>query len=194
MSIVLLVVGLGNPGVRYADTRHNVGFMVADRLVPDPSAFRAKFSGEFAQQALGVKRAGVLKPLTFMNVSGRSVRAAASFFKLDPGQIVVVHDELDLPFGQLRVKAGGGDAGHNGLKSVTAELGSSDYVRLRIGIGRPPPGFGGSVADFVLQAFPSVDRAVVDDVVTRAADSIGLIADRGLAAAMNTINQRSKTQ
>lgn len=187
-----LVVGLGNPGSRYADTRHNVGFMVASRLAPSSAEFRAKFSGEFAQFDLAGERVGVLKPLTYMNESGRSVRAAATFFKLEPSAVIVIHDELDVPFGQLRLKQGGGDAGHNGLRSITAHLGSPNYIRLRVGIGRPPAGFAGSGADYVLQAFPLADRPTLEQVVDRAVEAVVLTLSRGLSAAMNTTNQKPK--
>jgi PTH1 family peptidyl-tRNA hydrolase len=190
---VFLIVGLGNPGSRYANTRHNVGFMVADRLVPSVSEYRSKFSGEYAQFDLSGERVAVLKPLTFMNESGRSVRAALQFFKLAPASVLVVHDELDLPFEQMRLKLGGGDAGHNGLKSITAHLGTSEYVRLRLGIGRPGPQFAGSGADYVLQAFPSADLPALERVVDRAVEEVKLTVARGLSVAMNATNQKPKS-
>ncbi len=190
---MILLVGLGNPGRRYEETRHNVGFMVVERVVARAAGlWREKFRGRFAQVELGRERVVALEPHTFMNESGGSVRPAATFFKVPPADVLVVHDELDLPFGQIRLKQGGGDAGHKGLKSVTSHLGTPEYMRLRIGIGRPPAGFRGDVADFVLQAFASAERADLDDVVDGAADVVALVVERGLAAAMNVTNQRAK--
>jgi PTH1 family peptidyl-tRNA hydrolase len=188
---LFLVVGLGNPGARYQATRHNAGFMVVDELASRAGAsFRAKFSGEVAEIDLASARALLLKPSTFMNRSGESVQAAASFYKVPLDSMVVVHDELDVPFGQQRLKQGGGDAGHNGLKSVTAHLSSPAYMRLRFGIGRPPVEFGGTPADFVLEAFASAEKAALPELLKSAADTVGLIASRGFAAAMNQVNQR----
>jgi len=188
---LFLVVGLGNPGSRYAATRHNAGFMVVDELASRGGAvFRSKFSGEIGEVELSGKTTLLLKPATFMNQSGQSLRAAAAFYKVSIEQVLVVHDELDLPFGQQRLKQGGGDAGHNGLKSVTAHLGSPGYLRLRFGVGRPPPEFGGTPADFVLEAFASAEKAVLPELLKSAADAAGLVADRGFAAAMNVVNQR----
>lgn len=190
---MILVVGLGNPGAEYAATRHNVGFMIVDRLVLQAQGqWRQKFSGRFAQIDLGGERVVALEPETYMNESGRSVQPAAAFFKVEPASVLVVHDELDLPFGELRVKQGGGDAGHRGLKSVTAHLGTPDYARLRVGIDRPPPEFRGSQADYVLQAFASAERAGLDGLIDRAVETVRLVVDRGIAAAMNLTNQRAK--
>jgi PTH1 family peptidyl-tRNA hydrolase len=192
--LILLVVGLGNPGERYARTRHNVGFEAVERLVErrGGAPWREKFSGRLAQ----VERAGdkllVLEPQTFMNESGQSVGPALAFHRLAPSDLLVVHDELDLPFGELRLKQGGGDAGHRGLRSVTAHVGSGDYARLRIGIGRPPPEFEGDIVDFVLQGFPLADRAELSKVLDRAAEAIELVAEKGLPSAMNQINRRAK--
>jgi PTH1 family peptidyl-tRNA hydrolase len=189
---VILVVGLGNPGTRYLGTRHNVGAMVVDEVHRRAQlpAWRAAYRGKFALCAYRGRRMGLLKPDTFMNASGHSVRVAAAFYKLDPEQLLVVHDEMDLPFGELRLKQGGGDAGHNGLRSITEQLGAQDYGRLRFGIGRPPEDFAGDGADFVLQAFAPAERADLESRVGAAADAIDLVLSRGLAAAMNVINQR----
>ncbi len=190
---MILVVGLGNPGRRYEETRHNVGFMVAERVVGRAAGlWREKFRGRFAQIELGSRRVAVLEPHTYMNESGGSVRPATTFFKVPPADVLVVHDELDLPFGQIRLKQGGGDAGHNGLKSITSHLGTPEYMRLRVGIGRPPAGFRGDTADYVLQAFASAERADLDEVVDRAADVVAEVVERGIAAAMNVTNQRAK--
>lgn len=191
---MILIVGLGNPGPRYADTRHNIGFVVADHLFVSARAslWAKRFSGDFVQVELGGQRAALLKPMEFMNRSGHSVAAAASFYKLASSDILVIHDELDLPFGAVRLKKGGGEAGHNGLRSISAALGTQEYVRARIGIGKPPPDFRGSGADFVLEAFAVTERAALDDLVGRAADAVTLVATRGLDEAMNLTNRRIK--
>jgi PTH1 family peptidyl-tRNA hydrolase len=187
----VLVVGLGNPGPEYAATRHNLGFLVVDELArrAENPPFREKFHGQLAEARVGAQSFKLLKPLTFMNVSGRSVRAAVTFYKLPLTEVVVVHDEIDLPFGEIRLKCGGGDAGNRGVRSVAAELGSPDFIRIRIGVGRPPPGFRGGAADFVLQGFAPAERAELAPLVTRAADAAELIASRGLATAMNQIHR-----
>jgi PTH1 family peptidyl-tRNA hydrolase len=188
---VILVVGLGNPGPRYHATRHNVGWAVIDRLAAragDP-AFSAKFRGQFAKAELSGKALGLLKPETYMNESGKSVQPAVQFFKLQPSAVLLVHDELDLAFGDVRLKQGGGDAGNRGVRSVTESIGP-DTVRLRIGIGKPPPEFRGDTADFVLQGFAQTERTELDSVLDRAVDAVVLVATQGISAAMNATNQR----
>lgn len=190
---MLLIAGLGNPGPRYQATRHNVGFRLIDELarqcgVP-ASAFKERFHGEIASARLGDQELVLLRPLTFMNESGRSVQAACTFYKLKPSDLIVAHDDLDVPFSEVRLKQGGGDGGQRGVRSVSAALGP-DYVRIRLGIGRPPPDFRGDVADFVLQAFPSAELATVEQMVTRAAEAVSLVTSLGLEKAMNRINQR----
>ena len=190
---MLLIAGLGNPGPRYAATRHNVGFRLIDELarqcgVPG-SAFKERFHGEIASARLGDQELVLLRPQTFMNESGRSVQAACTFYKLKPADLIVAHDDLDVPFSEVRLKQGGGDGGQRGIRSVTAALGP-DYVRIRLGIGRPPPDFRGDVADFVLQAFPSAELATVEQMVTRASEAVSLVTSLGLEKAMNRINQR----
>jgi peptidyl-tRNA hydrolase, PTH1 family len=189
---VILVVGLGNPGPRYAQTRHNVGVMVVERAVEQAQGgpWRERFDARCAPFVSGGTRCLGLLPQTFMNHSGRSVQACAAFYKLEAGAVLVVHDELDLPFGELRLKQGGGDAGHRGLGSVTHHMGK-EYLRLRVGIGRPPPDFAADVSDFVLQAFAPQERAALVEVLDRSTEAIALLASRGLPAAMNVINQRS---
>jgi PTH1 family peptidyl-tRNA hydrolase len=190
---VILVVGLGNPGKAYAATRHNLGFEAVDAVVSRAggSAYRDKFSGSFVEISLEGQRLGVLKPGTYMNESGRSVGAAATFYKVEPKDIVIVHDELDLAFGDVRLKKGGGEAGHNGLKSVSLHLGTKDYLRLRLGVGKPPPGFRGTGADFVLEGFAASERAQLGAIVDRAADAVALLAGHGLEHAMNVTNRRT---
>lgn len=189
---MILVVGLGNPGSKYEATRHNLGFRALDAFAERAGspAFREKFHGLFAQAEYQGHPVALLKPLTFMNLSGKSVQAAQAFYKVPVSDVLVIHDELDLPFGQVRLKAGGGDAGHNGLRSVTQAIGP-DYVRLRLGIGRPPPEFRGSGADFVLQAFAPAEQAEIGSILDRAVEAVSLVITSGLSRAMNQINQRT---
>jgi peptidyl-tRNA hydrolase, PTH1 family len=189
-TLDLLVAGLGNPGREYAATRHNVGFMVADELARRfGGSWRAKFSGDLAEVRLEGLRLALLKPQTFMNESGRAVGGAARFFKVEPEDLLVVHDEVDLEPGRLQARLGGGLAGHNGLRSVAQHLGTSDFARLRIGVGRPERGDPRPVADFVLSEFPP--ELDVDSLVARAADAVETIATEGLEEAQNRFNERA---
>lgn len=183
-----LIVGLGNPGPKYSDNRHNVGFMVLDRLRDERTLgpYRDKFKGEFLKARLAGTEAVLLKPLTFMNVSGESLRPAMQFFKVDLPEVLVVHDELDLPFGTQRLKVGGGTAGHNGLKSIQAQCGGPGFARLRIGIGRPR---SGSVHGHVLGDFSSDERIELPDVLQRASAAIEDVLEHGVQAAMNRQNR-----
>ncbi|HVY47858.1 MAG TPA: aminoacyl-tRNA hydrolase [Minicystis sp.] len=189
-----LVVGLGNPGNGYAEHRHNVGFMVVDELARrlKAEAFREKFGGELAKVELAGEPALLLKPMTFMNDSGRSVQAAAAFFKIELADVLVAHDELDLPFGDVRLKMGGGHAGHNGLRSIIECCGGPEFGRVRVGIGRPPPGFRGDVAAFVLSSFAADERVELPKLVKASADAVIDVARRGFTAAMNARNARPK--
>lgn len=191
---MILVAGLGNPGPRYEATRHNIGFRVVDCLAEKQRGpgWREKFHGQFTSFDWSSERLLLLKPLTYMNDSGRSVGAAAAFYKVEPAQVLAVHDELDLPFGDVRLKFGGGDGGHRGLRSLAAHLGSGDFARLRMGIGHPPPEFGGSPRDYVLEGFPLAEQPEVEQMVGRGVEAIELFVSRGLSAAMNVINQRPK--
>jgi peptidyl-tRNA hydrolase, PTH1 family len=186
-SIDLLVVGLGNPGREYERTRHNAGWLVLDELARRLGAsWRGKFSGKLTQVRLDGDRLALLKPETFMNDSGRSVAAAARFFKVEPESLLIVHDDVDLEPGRLQARAGGGLAGHNGLRSLAQSLGSQDFLRLRIGVGRPGRGDHRSVADYVLSGFdPEED---VDGLVTRSADAVETLARDGLEAAQQRFN------
>jgi PTH1 family peptidyl-tRNA hydrolase len=188
-TLDLLVAGLGNPGREYADTRHSVGFMVADELARrHGGSWRAKFSGDLAEMRLDGLRLAVLKPQTYMNESGRSVGAAVRFFKVEPQALLVVHDEVDLDPGRLQARLGGGLAGHNGLRSVAQHLGTPEFARLRIGVGRPERGDPRPVADFVLSPFaPEVD---VEGLVARAADAVETVAREGVEEAQNRFNER----
>jgi peptidyl-tRNA hydrolase, PTH1 family len=189
-TLDLLVAGLGNPGREYAKTRHNVGFMVADELARRlDGSWRAKFSGELAEVRLGDLRLALLKPQTYMNESGRSVGAAARFFKVRPENLLAVHDEVDLEAGRLQVRLGGGLAGHNGLRSVAGALGTPEFVRLRVGVGRPERGDPRPVADFVLSEFPA--ELDVESLVGRAADAVEAVARDGLEEAQNRFNERA---
>src|SRR3954453_8792210 len=185
-----LVVGLGNPGREYAGNRHNAGFLVADLLA---RRIGARFSrhrkahAEVAEGRLGVgvdaPRLVLAKPLTYMNLSGGPVAGLAQFYKVPVSRIVAVHDELDIPYGQLRLKVGGGEGGHNGLRSMSRSLGTKDYVRVRFGIGRPPG--RQDPADYVLSDFSSAERKELDFLVDRAADAVEMVMLRGLEAAQN---------
>jgi peptidyl-tRNA hydrolase, PTH1 family len=186
-TLDLLVAGLGNPGREYAATRHNVGWLVVDELARRRGgSWRSKFSGQLAEIRLDGLRLGLLKPETYMNESGRSIAAAVRFFKVDPVALLVVHDDVDLEEGRLQARLGGGLAGHNGLRSISQSLGSQDFLRLRIGVGRPGRGDRRSVADFVLSAF---DQTVdVDALVSRSADAAETIARDGLEVAQQRFN------
>jgi peptidyl-tRNA hydrolase, PTH1 family len=178
-TLDLLVGGLGNPGREYERTRHNVGWLVADELARrHGGSFRSKFSGRLAETRLDELRLALLKPETYMNESGRSLAAAARFFKVEPSSLVVVHDDVDLEPGRLQARLGGGLAGHNGLRSIAQSLGTNDFLRLRIGVGRPGRGDRRPVADYVLSPFePEED---VDELVTRSADAVESLARDGL--------------
>jgi PTH1 family peptidyl-tRNA hydrolase len=186
-TLDLLVAGLGNPGRGYERTRHNIGFLVADELARrQDGSFRSKFNGQLAEVRLGDLRLALLKPETYMNVSGKSVGAARKFFKVDPADLLVVHDDVDLEPGRLQARLGGGLAGHNGLRSIAAALGTQDFLRLRIGVGRPERGDPRPVADYVLSEFePEVD---VEALVSRAADAVEAMARDGLEAAQSRYN------
>ena len=186
-TLDLLVVGLGNPGREHERDRHNVGWMVADELARRMDGrWRAKFSGQLAEFRLDVLRLALLKPETFMNDSGRSVVAATRFFKVEPESLLVVHDDVDLEPGRLQARAGGGLAGHNGLRSLAQTLGTQEFLRLRIGVGRPGRGDPRSVADYVLSPF-ELDEDV-GALVSRAADAVETVAREGVEAAQQRFN------
>jgi PTH1 family peptidyl-tRNA hydrolase len=188
-TLDLLVVGLGNPGREYSSTRHNIGFMVADELARrHDGSWRSKFSGEVAGVRVDGARLALLKPQTYMNESGRSVAAAAKFYKVDPEGLLAVHDEVDLDLGRMQARLGGGLAGHNGLRSVASALKTPEFLRLRIGVGRPERGDRRPVADWVLSPFdPEVD---VDALVGRAADAVETLVREGLEEAQQRFNER----
>lgn len=186
-TLDLLVVGLGNPGREHVRDRHNVGWMVVDELARrHDGSFRSKFSGQLAEIRLDGIRLGLLKPETYMNDSGRSLSAAARFFKSDPDGIAVVHDDVDLDSGRLQVRLGGGLAGHNGLRSIKPALGTPDFLRVRVGVGRPGRGDRRPVADYVLSPFAAEDDA--ETLVSRAADAVETLARDGLEEAQRRFN------
>ena len=180
-----LVVGLGNPGPSYANNRHNVGAMVVDVLADRMGARLKshKSRADVAQGRLGGHGVVIARPRVFMNESGGPVAGLSAFFRVPPHRLVVVHDELDLPFGSVRLKDGGGDGGHNGLRSLRRSLGTGGYLRLRVGVGRPPGRM--DPADFVLRDFSPTERKQVPEIVERAADAIQGLLDEGLAATQN---------
>jgi PTH1 family peptidyl-tRNA hydrolase len=186
-SLDLLVAGLGNPGREYEHTRHNVGWLVVDELARrHGGSFRAKFNGHLADVRIDGKRVAFLKPETYMNESGRSLAAATRFFKVDPEALLVVHDDVDLEQGRLQARKGGGLAGHNGLRSIAQALGTQDFLRLRIGVGRPGRGDRRSVSDYVLSPFQADED--VDALVQRSADAVETILREGLEAAQTRFN------
>jgi peptidyl-tRNA hydrolase, PTH1 family len=186
-TLDLLVAGLGNPGREYAATRHNAGWMVVDELARRSSgSWRSKFSGQLSEIRLDGLRLALVKPETYMNESGKSIAAAARFFKVPVDSVLVVHDDVDLDEGRLQARLGGGLAGHNGLRSIAQALGSQEFLRLRIGVGRPGRGDRRSVADYVLAPF--APQADVDGLVNRSADAVEAIVRDGLDAAQQRFN------
>jgi PTH1 family peptidyl-tRNA hydrolase len=185
-----LIVGLGNPGRDYAANRHNSGFMVVDLLAErwEVGGFRAKFGGKLADARIAGERAVLLKPQSYMNCSGQVVAPAVRFFQVEPTNLVVVHDELDLDFGRIKLKVGGGHGGHNGLRSMFADLGTQDFARVRLGIGRPPPRMEG--ADYVLQDFSRAEGRELPFLLQDAADAVELILQAGVTSAMNRFNSK----
>src|ERR671933_535680 len=180
-SLDLLVVGLGNPGREYGRTRHNVGWMVVDELARrHGGSWKSKFNGKLAEIRVDGHRVALLKPETYMNESGRSVSAAARFYKVEPDAVLVVHDEGDFDLGRLQARLGGGLAGHNGLRSLAKHLGTQDFMRLRVGVGRPERGDPRPLADFVLSNFEPHEDA--DGIVARAADAVETLDAEGLEA------------
>ena len=186
----ILIAGLGNPGAEYAGHRHNIGFMALDRIASDQGfgPWRAKFQGQIAEGRIGSKRVTLLKPGTFMNESGRAVGEAARFLKLDPDDVIVLHDELDLAPGKCRVKTGGGHAGHNGLRSIHAHIGA-DYARVRLGIGHP--GRKELVSGYVLHDFARADQAWLDDLLRGVSDGIPKLVTGDAAGFQNAVALRT---
>ncbi len=186
-TLDLLVAGLGNPGGVHAADRHNVGWMVVDELARrHEGSFRAKFSGKLSEVRIGEPRVALLKPETYMNDSGSSIQAAVRFFKVPLDRLLVVHDDVDLPPPRLQARLGGGLAGHNGLRSIAQRLGSQEFLRLRIGVGRPERGDPRPVADYVLSPFPAADDS--EAIVARAADAVECLLAEGLEETQRRFN------
>ncbi len=188
-----LLVGLGNPGSEYARNRHNIGFMVLDELARRASCdgFRVKFGAEFGQGQFSGERVVLLKPMEYMNVSGRAVTRAQQFFQVDPQNLAVVHDDIDLELGRMKVKVGGGHAGHNGVRSIISELGSPDFLRVRCGVGRPNGKTG--VANFVLADFRRDEDENLRILIQTAADAVECAVKSGALSAMNRFNRKPET-
>ncbi len=186
-----IVIGLGNPGDRYARTRHNAGVLVVEELLQRTSStFKRHKSGAFvAETTLGGQRVALMRSTGFMNESGRPLGQLVRFYKTPVERVIVVHDELDVPFGEVRVKVGGGTAGHNGLKSIGNHLGTKDFIRVRFGISRPHGAL--DAADYVLQNFPGPERNELPELVDRAADAVERVLEAGPERAMNEFNTRA---
>ena len=183
-----IVVGLGNPGNQYKDTRHNIGFLVVDELARrwNTPSWKRRYDAEVSEhRAIGPVL--LVKPQTFMNLSGNSVREAAKFYKTPSTDIVVIHDDLDLPAGRLRIRERGGSGGHRGIESMLSQLGADDFVRVRFGVGRPPEGW--ESADYVLGRFAPDEQALIKEAVDKAADAVEVILKEGTAPAMNRFNR-----
>lgn len=186
-TLDLLVAGLGNPGTRHERDRHNAGWMVVDELARRTgTSFKSKFSGRLGEGRIDGQRIALLKPETYMNESGRSIGAAARFYKSSVEQVLVLHDDVDLESGRLQARLGGGLAGHNGLRSIAQVLGTPDFLRLRIGVGRPGRGDPRDVADYVLAPFEAHEDR--DSLISRAADAVEVLAREGLEEAQRRFN------
>ncbi|SNB48053.1 aminoacyl-tRNA hydrolase [Geobacter sp. DSM 9736] len=184
-----LIVGLGNPGTKYLWTRHNAGFMVLDRLAQEAGiqVTRKSFSGMFGEGDYRGNRLLLLKPQTFMNLSGRSVQEAMQFYKLSPSDLLVIHDELDIPFGKIKLKEGGGHGGHNGLRSLQQHLGGRQFARVRVGIGRPEDG---DAADYVLSPFRKEELSSLPRLLDGVVELLEMVLAEGLPKAMSLFNNR----
>lgn len=190
-----VIVGLGNPGARYERTRHNIGFRALDEIahqltgsVVRTADWREKFGAQVFEGMVAAERYLFVKPMTFMNLSGEPLQQVMSFYKHSVDDLVVVHDEVDLEFGALRLKKGGSEAGHNGLRSISSCLGSREYVRVRLGVGRPPPEWQGEIADWVLNRFALDEEALVGAFLSNAAQAVEVLCKDGLKVAQNRFN------
>jgi PTH1 family peptidyl-tRNA hydrolase len=186
---IKLIVGLGNPGARYANSRHNVGFLIAERFARthDIDFARRRFNAQIAEGTIGGQRILLAKPQTFMNSSGEAVGKLFAFYKVAPHDLIVVYDDLDLPLGKMRMRSRGSSGGHHGMESIIAPIGTSDFPRLRVGIGRPNPD---ADIDHVLGSFEVDERAVMDETFARAVDAIDVWLADGITAAMNRFNRQ----
>lgn len=185
-----LVAGLGNPGDKYAGTRHNIGFLVVQRVADRASVSVKKkgYQGLYGTGKVAGQETTLLLPQTFMNLSGASVGSACKSLGLAPGDLIVVHDDIDLPYGSLKIKTGGGHGGHNGIRSIRQVLGDGEFVRVKIGVGRPQG--GGDVAGYVLGPFSAEEKKVLENVLENAAMAVEAILEKGTAWAMNEFNNR----
>jgi PTH1 family peptidyl-tRNA hydrolase len=185
-----LITGLGNPGSKYAGTRHNIGFMVAERLAQGNGiALKKKgHQGIYGVGRVAGRETTILLPQTYMNLSGVSVGSACKSLAVDPGDLIVIHDDIDLPFGVLKIRTGGGHGGHNGIRSIREVLGSGDFIRVKVGVGRPEA--GGDVAGHVLQVFSAEERGKLDNVVDNSTKAVETILLQGVPIAMNEFNNR----
>lgn len=183
---MILLVGLGNPGSEYAETRHNVGFMAVDEIVHRYSfgAFKSKFKGEYAEGVIGDEKAMILKPTTYMNLSGEAVRAICQFYKIPTEKVIVFHDDMDLPVGKVKVKTGGGSGGHNGIKSIDSHIGN-EYMRVRIGVDKPAT--REQVVDWVLSKFAPDSRKVLDETIQKIAQELPVLLTKDAGVFMNKI-------
>lgn len=187
--MIKLIVGLGNPGSEYELTRHNIAWLLLDTHPEFSSAiWKEKFKGEYCDARINGEKVYALKPMTYMNLSGESVRPLCDFFKIEPSEILVVQDELDLPFGQIHFKKGGGLAGHNGLKSINQHMGTADFYRLRLGIGRPDRG---SVSSWVLSKFPATQDTELSIVMEKANEALNFFLKEGFKKASNMYNKKN---
>ncbi len=187
-----IIAGLGNPGDQYRMTRHNMGFLVLDALAGEAgiAVQKKKFEALLGDGRLGSHRVLLVKPQTFMNLSGQSVRQVVDFYQKTAEDLIVVHDDLDLPFGTVRIKVGGGDGGHKGIRSIMDHLGGGAFTRVRLGIGKPP--FKDDTEHYVLQAFPKADLEALAGVVRTACEAVREILDSGVRPAMNRYNTRER--
>ena len=187
-----IIAGLGNPEKKYDNTRHNVGFQVIDQLgkILNIEIKENKFNSLFTQTTYSDKKLFLAKPLTYMNLSGKAIAEIKNFYKIDVENLIVVHDELDLEFGEIKIKQAGGSAGHNGLKSIVSSLGSNNFIRLRVGIGRPPENQSG--ANYVLGKFSKAENEVIEDVLNKTCDAVLEIINSDVKTAMNKFNSKEK--
>lgn len=188
-----IIAGLGNPGDNYAVTRHNVGFMVAEQIaaVAGISLKKKGHQGLYGTGRVFGEEAVVLLPQTFMNLSGASVGSACRSLGVQPGDLIVIHDDIDIPFGTLKIRTGGGHGGHNGIRHIREVLGTGEFIRIKVGVGRPSG--GGEVANHVLSGFSAVERVKLGDVLANSVKAVELVLTRGVSAAMNEFNNRDIT-
>jgi PTH1 family peptidyl-tRNA hydrolase len=189
-----VIVGLGNPGVRYQRTRHNIGFLVVDRLAEKNHIFIStkRFQTLYGMGWIDSNKVVLVKPMTFMNQSGESVKKAINFFHTDMGDLIVIHDDLDLPFGRIRFKRRGGDGGHQGVRSIIEMLGGNNFLRLKVGIGRPPKGM--EPTEYVLKSFDGAQQSPLDGILAQAAEALVVMLIEGVERAMNRYQKKIRTE